>query len=521
MTKIVQGFNSLDVCNDFIKKFNETVEPSASKTWILSDKDLNFDVSFAKPSNFKTQEIADIANKCILFIKRHSSYPLDDRIQSLSCLNNSLSLFATRIENSIKNRWWYCILHFFGYEAKCPKNIRNLIDLSKLAIDELSDVNKPNNEILQTTNGQIENKEQIEKNIEPFDPYNVTVIYPDKKENTHEVFELAHQEKMIKELAEFFQGKHSSIQLQGLTEKAIKTFKQFFEVESESYNNGSYQCFVSSKIKESLNHADKDRFKTTTIYENGVKEEFISTDVYDVTNGVRYFPDGTVEKGEFHLENSCFQLFKGYCFKNGEYTFYRGGGLLGSEKNEDLNFVEIETDSTGQRELLILQKANGKYMPYKGSSSDSKMFLTIVQNQNQDLITKVLSHPKTPINVQQFINFLFDCCEELDSELPILKLNSTQAWNVISISKTLGIVLELQDPEVRVGMFNHWVIKGNKELIKFMLDIDPTLIKEAPSNYKSFLAAAIMSHKPREMVEMLREAMQKQKMDLSEEDQWL
>lgn len=79
-------------------------------------------------STLRTQQIAELSQKSIAYISSSSCQePLEDRVSLLQNLKSSLTICAQRIENSIKNRWWYWILHLFGYQAKCPEYIQKAL----------------------------------------------------------------------------------------------------------------------------------------------------------------------------------------------------------------------------------------------------------------------------------------------------------------------------------------------------------------------------------------------------------
>ncbi|WP_068469786.1 hypothetical protein [Candidatus Protochlamydia phocaeensis] len=100
-----------------------------NRTYIRSDTSAYLE-SHTKFSNFKTKQITAICRECIDYFSNHSPQPLGSRITLLTQLEGALHAFSQRIQSSIENRWWYPLLHFFGYRAQAPKDVRDLLALA-------------------------------------------------------------------------------------------------------------------------------------------------------------------------------------------------------------------------------------------------------------------------------------------------------------------------------------------------------------------------------------------------------
>lgn len=110
---------NFDSCVNFINSLD-----SANKQGIYLIPDVpkeKFLSSPIKPVNFKTAQIAMTALKCCDLLKNDSAENLSERVKLLTILDSSLTSLATRICNSIQQRWYFPILKFFGYQSKCPK----------------------------------------------------------------------------------------------------------------------------------------------------------------------------------------------------------------------------------------------------------------------------------------------------------------------------------------------------------------------------------------------------------------
>lgn len=98
-----------------------------------------FAIGMNKPNHFKIKQISQTATECFNYLASDNcSIALRERVGFLTDLKQALSSCTSRIEASISRRWWYRILHFFGYQAKCPKDIQALISSAGMKIDQLN-----------------------------------------------------------------------------------------------------------------------------------------------------------------------------------------------------------------------------------------------------------------------------------------------------------------------------------------------------------------------------------------------
>ena len=117
----------------FIDAFSSSMNENA----YLREEGNKYYVRRVKPAHYNTERIIQAAEACFFDLLDKSSAELSAesfgpekrarRILLMGKLKAGLETCAVRIENSITKRWWYAILHFFGYQAKCPKGIQDLL----------------------------------------------------------------------------------------------------------------------------------------------------------------------------------------------------------------------------------------------------------------------------------------------------------------------------------------------------------------------------------------------------------
>lgn len=144
-----QHLNPGMVYRDFIEAFRGSMN-NLQRPYIKEVKFIEEDVitsivyvnDSTKLKSFRTKQIADLSQTCLnYFLIARPSFSLKDRIDLLTTLENSLITCSQRIENSVKHRWWYPILHLFGYQAKCPIWIQNVLNQMKVELPILREQN--------------------------------------------------------------------------------------------------------------------------------------------------------------------------------------------------------------------------------------------------------------------------------------------------------------------------------------------------------------------------------------------
>ena len=134
--------------------------------------------------------------------------------------------------------------------------------------------------------------------------------------------------------------------------KALEPYKKAFDI---IHKKGS-DFYLYPKIFKS--EPQKDEIVRTE-YTSGVVEEFKTIDNNRERHreGVRRFPNGTIEKGEFELEG--INLVKGYRLENGEYTFSAPKGVTLFKDSEGKELCLSEIDIDGKKEFAVFNNLKG------------------------------------------------------------------------------------------------------------------------------------------------------------------
>lgn len=154
------------------ESFIKILSECNSNEYIHCNNDLYTKLS-SKPSSYKTKEIALNSLKCLEHFSSKDTGSLQERLQNLTSLQNSLLKTSDRIKNSIMKRWWYPIMHFFGYQAKTPKYFQDALNALNRAVltlyykeqaDELTEkANKIREEVEKKEKEEEEKKEKLEQ----------------------------------------------------------------------------------------------------------------------------------------------------------------------------------------------------------------------------------------------------------------------------------------------------------------------------------------------------------------------
>lgn len=109
----------------------EFISNLTTKQYILCSEDGKFSLTHEKPHSFKIKDIVKISFECLSHFQKSEAGSLHERCKSLKELEHGLNFCSSRIIQSIEKRWWYAILHFFGYKAQAPEGMtRCLSDLA-------------------------------------------------------------------------------------------------------------------------------------------------------------------------------------------------------------------------------------------------------------------------------------------------------------------------------------------------------------------------------------------------------
>ncbi len=518
---------SIQERNDFINKFHEATQAYPPKpkhhprnhAYLMKNHGENsYSTVKFKPADFKTAQMANVAKDCLNSLKEdHTTPSLHERIQLISKLNSSLQQLSNHIENSIKNRWWYCILHFFGYQAQCPDNVKNLELETKNLLLELQ-----KHQIPEKNKKAVEDNPKIDKAApveilpaldEGMKPYTLEISFRGKPEKEiHEVKNALEEEALIKVISEYVNKTHKVVTVKNLPKNSEETFKKFFEL---VVREDSIKILPKIAKKEPL---EEKKLKIT--YENGVIEEFQAVeDAPSFAKGVRYYPDGTTENGMFIIGDgfNSNHLHEGYCLRNGEYTFYKPKFLGFKDIHQEYNFVEMEIG--GFKQVFFVQKTEElfKHILFKGTQYE--MFWRFSQMDN---FVDVLSHPNCPIYIREFIKFLFLPCPALkDHVTPIFTLNITNTEYILNMIKEHKVYVDFHkvDPVFDDTLFTKWVRKGDSaNVIQAILKLDPTVIQQVKD--KKFIEHALL-HGEEKVANILDLAMLKANIPHSEEARWL
>jgi hypothetical protein len=112
-------------CLSFIERFEEA---SVHEKTYLSVNGSTYETSSAKKRSFRTTQIADLSKKCLDHLRSEDASPehILSHIDLLSRLGTALNQYADKVKNAVEHRWWYPVLHFFGFTAKRPQQIDSI-----------------------------------------------------------------------------------------------------------------------------------------------------------------------------------------------------------------------------------------------------------------------------------------------------------------------------------------------------------------------------------------------------------
>lgn len=114
----------------FIDAFADAMQPGVRKKYLCKKQNVthSFEVTDLKPHLLKTDQLLHFSTFCIDSIYESNVRDLPKRtamlhVALLDKLDANLKHLSNRIIGSIKARWWFPILNFFGYVAKAPEKL--------------------------------------------------------------------------------------------------------------------------------------------------------------------------------------------------------------------------------------------------------------------------------------------------------------------------------------------------------------------------------------------------------------
>ncbi|MES2273648.1 MAG: hypothetical protein V4487_05615, partial [Chlamydiota bacterium] len=230
----------------------------------------------------------------------------------------------------------------------------------------------------------------------------------------------------------------------------------------------------------------------------------------------RSYPSGDVERGRFWQG----KLISGYTLSKGKYTFlypqefFNRAILL---EGREHNFTEVEMD--GKLQLALIEKEEQSYQ-----LSEKSPLLILFAGAKDDVhsstIKQLLQSPLNLISAQAIVEYVFDSDET--GEARIFSLGSSDVLEILTQAQLLKIPFDLHAPSPRTGqpLFAKWAGESRAELIKCMLEMDPTCIDQTLKEKNSFFRRALDNGSERG-AKILEEAMKARGIPLSNEDLWM
>jgi len=212
-------------------------------------------------------------------------------------------------------------------------------------------------------------------------------------------------------------------------------------------------------------------------------------------------------------------------YLNPEIIF--GGAETKDEKQ--LNFALIQAQ--GEKKLVPVIGDSmyvNKFTTYEGSPLD--VILALAQHKDWSFYT-VSRHYGSPfkhfldlqkediIKEEELFKFILDKDENGTPRFCTLNRSSTLEILNLQLENKLSIDLEATTTEGET-LFTLWASKGESEVTKKILEIDPTVIKQIEGRKESILVKAVLSG-DHENVQLLISSIEKEKVKLSNEEKWI
>lgn len=245
---------------------------------------------------------------------------------------------------------------------------------------------------------------------------------------------------------------------------------------------------------------------------------------YNFTVVEQGLPDGTIETGTFRKYgySSEIELIKGTQKKGDQLTFIDPPLILKSDvlsNDRWLNFASVQINGRGEI-IPVLEKRYKSYIPYPGSPYEALLEMCQRFACETPLMT-ILKHPQNYLlKTEEFINYL-----NLDNQQGKCLIQTLSPENLRDIleyvkENHLPINLHAVHPTMHETLFSKWAGKGEVELVRLLVEIDPTVMQPIAGQTESYFAKAVLEGRKEES-EFLKQEMERQQMSLSQEDQWL
>lgn len=279
--------------------------------------------------------------------------PLTERISLLENLHDSLKTCAGRIENSIKKRWWFCILHLFGYQAKCPEPMNKLINNLSNQIEQLKDqenLSRMHLEKIEKEKAEQEKAERekpestafntlldpLKREIFDFLPIedvlkNVALIKkaykPSVDQHLHHFKTICNQIMQMKEAIPIYKREKFLFYFYGVMKEP--TIRDFFQKEENvEFRNWFFNWVITNrKIIDKWDEVENVNILTDLIFEHGTTDQLtyyilIVCDGYTKTaknpKAAKYFIEsliGEKRKKVFETSKTVYQIIVAMCDK--------------------------------------------------------------------------------------------------------------------------------------------------------------------------------------------------------------
>ncbi|MBS0604034.1 MAG: hypothetical protein JSS60_03240 [Verrucomicrobia bacterium] len=359
-------------------------------------------------------------------------------------------------------------------------------------------------------------------------------------------------EKLVQKLSDVVEKTHSYF----LCIKPMSDFPFSFRELFTVYDYGD-RFLIGPKIKSEVPLDDSGRVRIE--YANGVIEESIHTPMepgyFEKRVGVRWFPDGRIDRGAFHVTDEVQQSFKGIRTQQGVTDIYFNPAKLGFEIylnsnteqlidfNEYCRLLEDNSDKAAAYSALFLSvvqesEESARLVALKEETvvcPDSKqtlscyvpsdisvfeVFLKMLQI-NGNCFKKVAMH----IDLKEFLNFLFTPNDKMNGTFPIFTIDQKAALEVLKAAQENGVEIDLQkiDSNTQETLFSRCASMAKEpKLIQFLLDLEPSAIEQIQTlgKKRSFVSTALMEGN-KGVADLLLQAAATRGVILTEKDEWI
>lgn len=220
-------------------------------------------------------------------------------------------------------------------------------------------------------------------------------------------------------------------------------------------------------------------------YDNGVIEEVDTVSNgsgWEDWKGRRIYPNGKIESGKFER----FRLVRG-TYVEGEITTYRLPVTLASNYKIDRHL--IYSNAQEKRLIVIHKKPDADSRDYIEINEQLIPTLTNILKEDNSVqkndLQEILSGP---INHEEFIRTLFET-----NSIFSLKQNSLENLLKIVHEKGWTINLHQKHPETQKTLLEYYL--DDREIVRTLLAIDPTLIQRTDGIESIFVRALLMNAK--------------------------